>query len=332
MERMERPGIHDRPRAARRVVALIVLVAAGVVAVPGLGLAQSADGSPSAIPRTPWGRPDLQGIWDFRTMTPLERPEDHGGVAVLDAEAAASFAQEQRDISVQRLAAGLNADWIDKFDVGLSDGRTSLIVDPPTGRLPGLTPAASVAQAAKRAARDALDGHESRDFIERCIVRQSAPIWVFAYNDNVQVFQTTDTVAFLHEMIHDARIVPLDGRPHVPSTIRQWQGDARGWWDGDTLVVETTNRHPRWSFPRRLGPTPSLTVTERFTLLDADTLRYEYTVDDPETFEHPWSVEWPMTRSTGPLYEYACHEGNYSIPLILSGARAQERASDSQAR
>ena len=323
--------VHRCQRGRWRFAVYVLLVVTSLVSVPDSGLAQSEDSS-SAIPRTPWGTPDLQGIWDFRTMTPFERPESHGDVAALDEEAAAAFAQGQRDASIRRLADGLNADWIDKYDVGLSDGRTSLIVDPPTGRLPALTPTAIERRAVKRAAREALQGHESRDSIERCIIRQSAPIWVFFYNDNVQVFQTPDAVALLHEMIHEAQIIPLDDRPHLPSTIRQWQGDARGRWEGDTLVVETTNRHPRWSLPRSLGPTPEMKVIERFTLLDVDTLQYEYTVHDPETFEQPWSVVLPMKRSTGPLYEYACHEGNYSIPLILSGARAQERAADTEPR
>ncbi len=330
MERALRLRVHGCFRAAWRAAVLAVLVT-GMVSLPAPGFAQSHDAT-SSIPRTPWGTPDLQGVWDFRTMTPFERPEDHRDTAVLDEQDAAAFAQAQRDTSIRRLADGLNADWIDKYDVGLSDGRTSLIVDPPTGRLPALTPVAIERRAAKRVRRDALHGHESRDFIERCIIRQSAPIWVFFYNDNVQVFQTPGTVALLHEMIHEAQIIPLDDRPHLPSTMRQWQGDARGRWEGDTLVVETTNRHPRWSLPRSLGPTPEMKVIERFTLLDGDTLRYEYTVHDPETFEQPWSVELPMKRSTGPIYEYACHEGNYSIPLILSGARAQERAPHRSAR
>ena len=127
-------------------------------------------------------------------------------------------------------------------------------------------------------------------------------------------------------MIHEALVVPLDGRPHLPPQIRQWSGDARGHWDGDTLVVETTNRHREWYFPRRLGPTPNMRVIERFTRVDMDTLHYEYTVSDPETFTSPWSAMLPMRRTEGPLYEYAYHEGNHSMPLILSGARAAERA------
>ena len=187
-----------------------------------------------------------------------------------------------------------------------------------------MTPEAVRKRSAEMARWQATDSHEDRDVTERCIVRQSPPLMVNAYNNNLQVLQTPDTVVVLHEMINDAVIIPLDGRPHIDGRIRLWLGDSRGHWDGDTLVVETTNRHPLWSYPRFIGPTPNMRVVERFTRVDEDTLRYEYTVHDPETFTSAWSAVLPMQRIDEPLYEYACHEGNYGLPNILAGARAAE--------
>jgi len=301
-----------------RLVVLVVLLL-----LPEQGIGQTGGASVTGH-RTPWGDPDLQGIWDYRTSTPLERPDDLKDTITLENEAAAAFEERRRALVEQRRADGLNADWLDNYEVGLADGRTALIVDPPSGRRPPLTSQAANRQEADSVRRLVAHGPEAREFTERCIIRQSAPLWVNGYNNNLQLFQTPDTVVLLHEMIHEAVVIPLDGRPHIPSRIRQWQGDARGHWDGDTLVIETTNRHPQWSFPRRIGPTPDMRVIERLTRLNADTLLYEYTVDDPDTFARSWSTALPMRRTDGPLYEYACHEGNYSLPLILTGARAAE--------
>ena len=287
---------------------------------PAFAAAQPAD----TVPRTPWGHPDLQGVWDYRTTTPLDLPENHATTVALTDEAAAAFVQQQHDAAAQRREQSLNADWIDRLEVGLADGRTALTVDPPNGRRPPLTPEAETQRSAWRARSSAARSYEDRGPTERCIVRQVAPIWINGYNNNLLLLQTPDTVVLFHEMIHDAVIIPLDARPPIDQRIRQWLGRARGHWEGDTLVVETTHRHAQWSFPRFHAPTPNSHVIERFTRVDEETLRYEYTVTDPETFTAPWSVEFPMQRTDHPLYEYACHEGIRSMPLILTGARAVE--------
>jgi hypothetical protein len=213
--------------------------------------------------------------------------------------------------------------------------RTSLIVDPPNGRLPAMTP-----EGAKRMAARAEDGRqtqlghphadswEDRPLQERCIVGLNAgpPMTPGAYNNNVQIFQTPDTVVLLNEMVHDARVVPMDGRPHLG--IRTWKGDSRGHWEGDTLVVETTNFKRETSLP---GSSASTRLTERFTRADADTLLYEFTVDDPTTWTRPWTAVVPMLKSTDQIYEYACHEANYAMPGILAGARLAEKKAAEEA-
>ena len=303
-------------------MSVLVFLAALFAGTSGnIGFAQSEE-----VPRTPWGHPDLQGIWDYRTMTPLERPEDQETGEVLTHEAAETFLRETTALAKKRFRERVNGDWMDKWDAGLADGRTALIIDPPSGRRPPLTSEAEQGRSALLARWIAAESYEDRGPTERCIVRQVPPIWINGYNNNLMLLQTPDTVVLLHEMIHDAVIIQLDDRPPLDERIRLWLGSSRGHWEGDTLVVETTHRHPRWSFPRFHPPTPNSHVVERFTRLDADTLRYEYTVTDPETFTAPWSVMFPMQRTDKPLYEYACHEGNHSLPLILNAARAQERA------
>jgi hypothetical protein len=303
-----------------------------------------------SVPRTADGQPDLQGIWDFRTITPLERPRSLGDKAVFtDAEAADFERQENRrqnrDLIDPKLG-GLNYPpggvvpynevWYDRGNKVVKSKRTSLIVDPPDGRLPPLTPEGRKrAELRETEERETQLGHphadswEDRPLQERCILGANAgpPMTPGAYNNNFQLFQAPGYVAMLIEMVHDVRIVPTDGRPH--GNIRQWKGDPVGHWEGNALVVDTT------SFKRETtlrGSSASMHLIERFTRTDADTLLYEFTVDDPTTWTRPWSAAIPMSKSAGPIYEYACHEANYALAGILGGARADEKAAEEAAK
>jgi len=224
--------------------------------------------------------------------------------------------------------------WLDGGTT--STGRTSLVIDPPNGRIPPLTAEAQQAVEARRAyLRDhPADSWLDRNTSDRCIVGFNAgpPITPLGYNQNVQVFQTPDRVVLVTEMVHTPRVVPLDGRPALNSNIRQWSGDSRGRWEGDTLVVETANfkDERRWiplgTAPAGTGSSANMTLVERFTRVDVDTLEYTFTVTDPEIWTSPWTASQPMRRTDIPMFEYACHEGNYSMEGILAGARAEERA------
>jgi len=207
--------------------------------------------------------------------------------------------------------------------------RTSLIVDPPNGRIPPLTPEGQQRKDATAAARQRpARGPEDRSMGERCLLgfNGGPPMEPRAYNNHAQLFQTPGHVVILNEMVNDARVIPLDGRPHVDDRIRQWRGDSRGRWEGDTLVVETTNFYLQTAFSERQGSTPALHLVERFTRRSADILVYEATMTDPATWASPWTFEVPMARSDEPVYEYACHEGNYGMDGIMAGARADEAA------
>ena len=302
--------------------------------------------------RTGWGDPDLQGIWDFRTITPLERPAELGEQAFLTAEEAANLEQEVVDRNVELAnrparrttvtesvdrgedgAPGFyNNFWLDRGTRTVGTRRTSLIVDPPNGRLPEMSPEGRERTEATRAYRreHPADSWLDRSAYDRCILGFNAgpPITPGGYNQNLQVFQTPDEVVLVTEMVHTVRVVPLDGRPPLPDHVRQWSGDSRGRWEGDTLVIETRNFYDkrRWR-----GTTPDMTLVERLTRVDADTLEYTYTVTDPGTWTRPWTASIPMQRSDQPLYEYACHEGNYSMPGILGGARADEAKAAAEA-
>jgi len=308
----------------------------------------------SDLPQTPWGDPDLQGVWDFRTITPLERPDDLAGREFLTEEEAAAFAEAQsrhqnRDL-IDSEQGGLNyapeADggvvpynefWYDRGTSVISSRRTSLIIDPPDGRLPPFTPEAQRAANDQREigreeqrGRPRAGSYEDRGPGDRCIQHGKAgpPINPGGYNNNMQLFQTRDYVAILNEQIHDVRIIPIDGPAHPGSQIQQWMGDSRGHWENQTLVVESTNfhgRHQQVGRPRRSSG-EQLSLIERFTRLDAETLVYEYTVTDPATWVAPWTAQVPMKRNPDLMYEYACHEGNYSMPTILRGARLEEKA------
>ena len=305
------------------------LVAACVVAA---AIACGASAQDEA-PRTSWGVPDLQGTWDFRTLTPMQRPEEYKDRAFLTPEEAAAFEQKVADgranpaerTGQSDVDVGYNTGFLDLGTELSTSLRTSQIVDPPNGRLPGLTDAARLRYAEwrevwSRPPQTAADRPPST----RCLIGFNAgpPMTSGAYNNIMRLFQAPGYVAILIEMVNEHRIIPLDGRDHVPDNVRLWKGDSRGRWDGDTLVVETVNFTPHTTHS---GSGMNMHLTERFTRIDDDTLRYEYTVDDPEMFEAPWSVETDMRLTGDDVYEYACHEGNNAMRLMLSGARRQEQ-------
>jgi hypothetical protein len=291
------------------------------------------------MPRTPDGHPDLQGVWSYATITPLERTAEFAGKEFLTEQEADAYEKRRRqEMNQDRRDGGAAADlsrayndfWWDRGTKVVSTRRTSLVIDPPDGRIPPLTPEAqqrNAARAAARRLRGPSDGPEDRPLGDRCIMFGSggAPMLPTAYNNNVQVVQSRDQVVLLNEMIHDARMVPLGARTPLPSNIRQWSGDSHGRWEGETLVVETTNFLDKTNFR---GSPENLHLTERFTRVAEDTLLYRFTVDDPSTFTKPWTVEIPLWRNRELVYEYACHEGNSAMTGILSGARAEEREAE----
>jgi hypothetical protein len=277
----------------------------------------------------------LQGLWTNATVTPFERPADLSGKAVLTREEAAEFERQTNQArDADNRGGGTEADlgraynqfWYDRGTKVVGTRRTSLVTDPPDGRIPALTPAAQ-SRADRRAEarrRSPADGPEDRSLVERCILWPTAgpPMVPSAYNNNYQILQAPGYVAILIEMIHDVRIIPLDGRPHAPQAIRQWMGDSRGRWDGNTLIVTTTNFTDKTIFR---GSSANLKIVERFTRVDPDTLDYQFTIDDPESFTRSWTAAVPMTKTDGPIFEYACHEGNYGMTNVLKGARAEDK-------
>ena len=267
------------------------------------------------IPRTSDGRPDLSGIWDYATITPLERPAEFAGKTELTPEEQAQWAQkdEERQISFQLTVGGgvgsYNREW---YDGGQPTNRSSLIVDPPDGRLP---PAAPRPQGRGRAP-DRPAGPEDLTPGDRCIVMSGPPFRPGAYNNNVGLFLTSDTLVIHNEMIHNSRIVRLDGRRH--GTIPQWSGDSIGRWEGDTLVVDTIK------FRSDAVAGSAKHLIERFRRVDANTIEYTTTIDDPAAYVRPYTLSFPLRRTTQPILEYACHEGNYSMANRLAIARAQD--------
>tara|TARA_B100000686_G_C16763796_1_gene960481 strand:+ start:160 stop:1140 length:981 start_codon:yes stop_codon:yes gene_type:complete len=299
------------------------------------------------LPRTPSGQPDLQGVWDFRTITPMERPEELAGKPFLTAEEAAEIENIRalqdagRDDEVPAdIVGNYNTFWFDRGTSVIGTMRTSLVVDPPNGRIPALTPGAERARVAMSEARQDTGPHEPtpggwvddlgpNGLQVRCVTgfNSGPPMTPGGYNNNVQIFQTADTVVLYNEMNHNPRVVPLDGRPHTQ--LRQWTGESRGYWDGDSLIVETKNFLRETSFMRG-GASAELEVTERFTRVSAEGLLYSVTVNDPLTWTQPWTYEVPMVANPDPIYEYACHEGNYSMEVILAGAREKEASERSR--
>ena len=280
-------------------------------------------------PRTSWGEPDLQGIWSYATITPLERPAALAGRELLTDEETAAL-NKDAETRTDRRSGNADADVADAYnafwwDRGKSTGRTSLIIDPPDGRLPPLTVEAQKRQAARAAYRQAhpADSWEDRPLGERCLVYHGVPPLPTGYNNNYQIVQTPKLVAILDENIHDVRMIPLDGRPHLPPHLRQWNGDSRGHWEGNTLVVETTNYSAETTLRFPIAP-ETLRAVERFTRVDSDRIDYQFTIDDPTTYTRPWTAVLPMTKIEGPIYEYACHEGNYALAGVLRGYRVEE--------
>ena len=320
-----------------RTTALVALI---VSFVPAAASAQSPA-------RTPWGDPDLQGTWDFTTITALERPAQFaGGEFLTESEAAALEKQinEQRYKTEETSPGSLGGVPRAESDPGIynlswwwgPNGRTlvrtrrsSLVVDPPDGRIPPLTPQAQAISRARDAARELRRAPNDLPLAERCVMgfNSGPPMVPGPYNNLVQIVQSPGYVVIVNEMVHDARVVPLDARPHVGDGIRLWAGDSRGRWDGTTLVVETRNFTANgtgtFGVPGLIDRNSVL--VERFTRADDRSLTYTFTITDPTVFTKPWSAEVPMTRIDGFVMEYACHEGNYSMHHILAGARAEER-------
>ena len=325
-----------------------VAVALVLVLAPVTAAGQTTDAA--TTPRTSWDAPDLRGLWDYRTLTPLQRPSELEGKAVLSDEEAVAFEAQilqardkdrRADIpTFLDVEYGYNDFWWDYGSNITEDKRTSLIVDPPDGRIPPLTPAAQQEARAPRqrpvtervVVGGPAHGPEDLGLSERCLLGFSSgpPVWPSEYNNNLQVFQTPDYVVLFTEMVHEARIVPLDGRPHISGDMRQWLGDSRGHWEGDTLVIETTNFTDKSSFSGGLsgkgGSGASYRLVERLRRIDEATLLYEFTVEDPEWWTAPWTAAVPWKKTEGPIFEYACHEGNRGMENLLKAARAQERA------
>jgi hypothetical protein len=310
------------------VLAVLCLAPAALAGQPA-SAGRAPDGSPT--PRTAWGTPDLTGVWSYGTTTPLERPTRYEGREFLTPEEVAeanlnaqTFASSERrsELSAQAdVGLAYNQFW---WDRGVSDGRTALIIDPPDGKIPSRTAEADARAAARRAAaspRDRSENPEDRSLWERCLslgaIRLSG-----VYNNNLQIFQSENHVAILLEMVHEMRIVPLDGSGPTDDTPSQWLGRSRGHWEGDTLVVETTHfsGQSQWR-----GSGDSMKVVERFTRPEANVLSYEVTFEDSTTWERPWTAALDMPKTNGLIYEYACHERNYGMENLLKGARALER-------
>jgi hypothetical protein len=317
-------------------------VAAQVPSTPAKALSTAkVSGAPA---RTPDGQPNLQGVWSFAILTPLERPDDLAGKATLTDQEAAAYAKRKRERENKdsRDGSGTDADvgkayndaW---WDFGTrASNQTSLIIDPPNGKLPALTAEGQKRKMAWTASflTGVPTGPEDRTLAERCILgfNSGPPMLPSAYNNNVRIVQTKDQVAILNEMVHDTRIVPLDGRPH--GTIRQWTGDSRGHWEGDTLVIDTINFTSAGTgvYAIALTTDENLHLVERFTRRDAHTLIYEITVSDPTIWTKPWTASVPMTLSDQPIFEYACHEGNRGMVGMLAGARADEAAAKNKSK
>ena len=324
-----------------RFVTFLGVIALTLLVVP---VDMAAQDSNWTLPRTADGHPDLQGVWANNNATPLERPEEWAGKDTLTEEelaalqVAATEAVDDGDAlfgdqlvlaAIERTKAGsydpttgnYNQFWIADRDF---NNRTSLVVDPPDGRIPAMT---SSGQARAKMIRDhrrlhPADTYTDRPLSERCVT-YGHPRLGAGYNSYYQLFQSKDHVVVYMEMNHDARVIPLDGTPTLNDDVRLWHGDSRGYWDGDTLVVTTTNYASHATF--RGITSENMTVTERFTRVGPQTLNYEVTIDDPTTYTNPWTVMIPLMGTTDAVYEYACHEGNYSIAGALSGARAKER-------
>ena len=326
--------------------AAVLLAVICVAAAPAA--AQGQAGAPEGweAPRTADGHPDLQGIWANDAATPLERPQGFEDRPVLTEEEFAEFQQRAEQLTSESgdagfldevfLAAAGGAEEFETFCAGTGnynnfwlterhfENRTSLIVDPPTGRIPYRpeTQQLLAEQLEQYASAEPAASWEELSLLTRCITN-GVPNLLPGYNTNYQIAQTADHVLILQELMHEARVIPLDGRPHLPADVRQVLGDSRGRWEGDTLVVTTTNFTAQTSIQ---GSSENARLIERFTRVGPDTLHYEFTVEDDSRFASPWTALIPMQKIEGPIFEYACHEGNYGLIGILAGARADDAA------
>ena len=322
-------------------VMVLVTLALAATSVAGQTTPSDTARRHADVPQTSWGDPDLQGIWSSSGATPMERPNEYQGRETLSDEEVALIRSETaaRDeqlglAAARRTETGGNVGaynnlWMER---GARTDRTSMLVDPPDGRFPPLTSAGELARTSQPRG---YDSWEDRHIWERCVTRGGMPNAMFprSYNNNMQIFQAPGYVVMLLEQVHEVRIVPLDDRPTLPGNIGQWNGDSRGHWDGDSLVVVTTNLDHRvsalqpWSvFNSRSGSGEGLTLVERFTRVDADTLEYEVQVNDSQMYTRPWTVAFPFARSSDVMFEYACHEGNVGMEGMLAGGRAEEAA------
>jgi hypothetical protein len=321
-------SVRGRSRVAA-IAAVVMAVAAPVAGQSSAARPQASDGS--TVSRTADGHPDLQGVWFFGTLTPLQRPDNLAGRTHLTDEEIAAIEGKAGN---RRETFGLFPD-VASYSF---EKRTSLVVDPPDGKVPPMTPAGQKRQDIRSAARRAAENPEDLPIYERCIVGFNAgpPIIPGGYNQHMQLFQTRDYVVLNVEMVHEARIIPLDGRPHLPAQLREWNGSSRARWEGDTLVVTSTNFKSMGTGTLMLdgnlartgigwSPDENLTLVERFTRLDNDRMIYEFTIDDPTVWAKPWTARIPLTRRDTRLFEYACHEGNHDFGFILSGARKIEK-------
>lgn len=329
--------IFEKSRPSKAFLSFVAFALLAAVAAPGQVATKTRTW---ALQHTPDGQPDLEGYWSNVTITPLERPAELAGKEFFTEQ---ELAEREKKAETPRTAeqiAGTIAHY-DFAQYGLDitqtkhalNLRTSLIVDPPDGKVPPLTAEAKKRAAERAEARKKIgpyDGPESRGLGERCIVmaHEGPPMLPPAYNANLQIQQGPGYVTILQEEIHDLRIIPLDGHPHLGPNIRQYLGDSRGRWEGNTLIVDTTNFTDETNFR---GSGRNLHVIERFTRIDADTILYKFTVEDPDTWTRSWTAELPMTKIKGPIYEFACHEGNFDMVNNLSSARAQEKAAAEKA-
>ncbi|HTI41006.1 MAG TPA: hypothetical protein VL693_04200 [Vicinamibacterales bacterium] len=323
----------------RRFVAATALGSAIALLLVSTPTAQST----YKVPRLPDGHPDFQGFWNNTTYTPLERPKGIDRDFFTREEVVEQMKRAAADESEQTTPGTIADVHYDFTQFGLDRSqapvalnlRTSLIVDPADGHLPPMTEEGKRLNAARAEARKRAgpitDAAENQPLSVRCIQmdRDGPPMLAGAYNNNYQIVQSPGTVLILVEMLHDPRIIPTDGRAPLPNSIRQLEGTSRGRWDGDTLVIETTNFTDMFMFAAQ-GASADMKLTERFTRISDDTLMYRFTVDDPKVWTRPWSAEVPWKKSVGPIFEHACHEGNYSLANLLAGAREDEKRAKAQ--
>ena len=347
----------------RSLTSIAILAVATAVATLSTAAGQTAKAPPKANakttaaarpytpPKTPWGDPDLQGVWNNATSTPMQRPTDVGAKDVLTDDEAEEF-QEQLAFNLTRdrrdggpdvdVNRAYNEHWMDARRLKITeDRRTSLIVDPPDGRIPPLVPLSPERQKARaaRAAANARfnagfpDSYEDMSLVTRCTIRTDLPPYLpTIYNNNFQIFQSPGYVVIAPEMIHSARIIPLDGRPHIGKNLRQWLGDTRGRWQGNTLILETTNFRPDEGGVYQGANPATFRITERFTRAGPSTIHYEFTVEDPATWTRPWTamMPWAKVDPEEQMFEYACHEDNYDVSHFLVGARAREKRGETR--